>query len=178
MATRLFDLFGDFSGSWPAAALRDHIGADATPWNPAPWLSALNDSLEVTDIRTGANADGAAIQAQPRTTGYLTYPVGWPFSFALDAGRALPRAAVRDPGPVDRAVRHGRRRRRRARARGRAGRDPAPERPGRPLGQGSVAIITSPVGTVGTFTAGVLDSLRIDHHEHEPTSIFVHVRCA
>ena len=79
----LFDLFGDFRMAWPSTALRDHVGEDiAGAANPALWLGALNDGITVTDIRTGATADGVGVEAQltrrgsccTRTGGRLTSP--------------------------------------------------------------------------------------------------------
>ena len=171
---RLSDLFGDFLAAWPSTTLRDHIGMDSgVPPSTAGWLDKLDRSITVTDIRTGATGAGVAVEAQLRTTGFLTYPLGWPFNFTsmpdvlfkvLPFGNLTDAiglfASVSDDG-VELVV------------------EGVPVEIQLPTG-----LITPPdtassaqnTKTVGSFTAGSRDALKIVYNEDAPTSIFVHVR--
>ena len=171
---RLFDLFGDFTTAWPATAVRDHIGHDVgTPPSLAPWLGALNNSVTLAQVRTGATADRVSVEAQLRATTYFSYPLGWPvnltsmpdvlfkvlpFTNQTDAIRLF--ASVSDAG-VD-VVLEG-----------------IPVEIQLPTGLVMPPAISSTgpnIQTVGTFTAGSLDALKVVYDEDAPTSIFVHIR--
>ena len=178
-AVQLFDLFGDFRMGWPSTALRDHVGEDiGAPPSQVQWLDALNDSFTVTDIRTGATADGVGVEAQLHTTGFAQYPDGWPLNFASmpyvlfkvlafeDVTDGIRLFASVSDGGVEVLL------------------EGVPVEITLPTG-----LVTPPVTLsqdspsrppahkeVGTFEPGSLDSLKIVYDEVGPTSIFVHVR--
>ena len=60
----LFELFGDPTTVWPSDAVRQHTGhPDGGPPSPATWLGALNDSVRVQNVRTGALNDRVSVEA-------------------------------------------------------------------------------------------------------------------
>ena len=176
----LFDLFGDFTAAWPSSLLRERPGHPiGGPPSPAVWLSALNNSVFVQNVRTGALQDRVAVEAEltvDPAAGFLGYPEGWPFvivSMPDVEFRILPFgssgrfvrlfASVGDTGfelmleqlPVEirlpaELV------------------EPHPDEPGGPTTTAEIR--------VGSFTPGNLDDLEIRYRRGEPTSIFVHIR--
>lgn len=176
----LFDLFTDFTSAWPSGLVREHTGHPlGGPPSPAVWLAALNNSVRVQNVRTGALADRVAVEAELTVdpgAGFLGYPDGWPFvivsmpdvEFRIRSYGAAGRfarlfASVGDNGfelvleqlPVEirlpaELV------------------EPHPDVPSDPTG--------TTVDTVGTFTAGNLDDLQVVYRRGGPTSIFVHIR--
>jgi hypothetical protein len=176
----LFDLFTDFTSAWPSGLVREHTGHPiGGPPSPAVWLAALNNSVRVQNVRTGALGDRVAIEAEVTVdplAGFLTYPQGWPFvivsmpdvEFRIRPYGASGRfarlfASVGDTGfelvleqlPVEirlpaELV------------------EPHPDVPSDPTG--------TTEDTVGTFTPGNLDDLQVVYRRGAPTSIFVHIR--
>ena len=176
----LFDLFGDFTSSWPSTTVRENTGHQVgTPPSPAVWLAALNNSVRVQNVRTGALEDRIAVEAELTVdpgAGFLGYPGGWPFvivsmpdvelrirPYGASGRFARLFASVGDSGvellleqlPVEirlpaELV------------------EPHPDVPGDPTGTTEVS--------VGSFTAGNLDDLQVIYRRGAPTSIFVHIR--
>lgn len=171
---RLFDLFGDFTTAWPTTRLRDHIGHDiGTAPSQATWLAALNNSVTLANVRTGATASCVSVQADLRTTGYLGYTLGWPVNVTAMPDvliNVLPFANLTDSirlfvsqadDGVD-IVMEG-----------------VPVEIQLPTGLVMPPALPAPgpnTKTVGSFTAGSLDALKIVYNEDSPTSIFMHVR--
>jgi hypothetical protein len=176
----LFDLFGDFTNAWPSGIMRERPGlvVGGTP-SPAVWLAALNNSVRVQNVRTGALEDRVAIEAEltvDPATGFLGYPEGWPFvivsmpdvEFRIRPFGASGRfvglfASIGDTGvellleqlPVEirlpaELV------------------EPHPDEPSDPMGTTQIS--------VGSFTPGNLDDLQVVYRRGAPTSIFVHIR--
>lgn len=171
---RLFDLFGDFTSAWPSTALRDHIGHDlGTPPSPATWLAALNNSVMLGEVRTGATADRVSVEAKLHTTGYLGYTLGWPLNFTSMPDvllRVLPFTNLTD------AIRL-------FASQSDAGIDVVlegvPVEIQLPAGLVAPPASTTPgvhTKTVGTFSPGTLDALKVVYNETDATSIFAHVR--
>jgi hypothetical protein len=176
----LFDLFEDFTASWPSTVVRENTGHQVSgPPSPAVWLAALNNSVRVQNVRTGALEDRVAVEAELTVdpgTGFLSYPDGWPFVIVSmpdvelrirpysSSGRFVRLfASIGDGGvellleqlPVEirlpaELV------------------EPHPDVPGGPTGTVEVS--------VGSFTAGNLDDLQVIYRRGAPTSIFVHIR--
>ena len=169
--TRLFDLFGDFTATWPRRLVQQDVGL-VNPGLPAPdptaWLSALNAAVTVTDVRTGVQGGRATVHARLRMPVPALSDGGWPFvlgempdvEFKLQALDGADRyvelfASVGDDGvevllerlPVEIRLPNG---------------------------------LITPVGnvdsSVGEFTPGRLDDLRVVYRRNNPTSVFVHVR--
>ena len=79
----LFDLFGDFTSSWPISVIQRMVGVlgqgSADP-DLDTWLGALNNGAIVTDTRTGANADRVSVEAKLQFDNALAaFPEGFPF---------------------------------------------------------------------------------------------------
>jgi hypothetical protein len=169
--TRLFDLFGDFTASWPRRLVQQDIGL-VNPELPAPdptvWLSALNAAVTVTDVRTGVQGGRATVHSRLQMPVPALSGDGWPFvlgempdvEFRLQALAGSDRyvelfASIGDEGvevllerlPLEIRLPNG---------------------------------LITPVGkvdfVVGEFTPGQLDDLRIVYRYNSPTSVFVHVR--
>ena len=176
----LFDLFGDFTGAWPSGLVRERPGHPiGGPPSPAVWLAALNNSVRVQNVRTGALADRVAVEAELTVdpgAGFLSYSEGWPFvivsmpdvelrirPYGASGRFARLFASVGDSGvellleqlPVEirlpaELV------------------EPHPDEPGGPTGTLEIP--------VGSFTPGNLDDLQVIYRRGAPTSIFVHIR--
>lgn len=182
MPTRpsLLGLLGLQPLAWPSHAVREHTGhVESELPDPTPWLSALDDSVVVRGIRTGASADRAAAEldlgVEPGA-GFLTYPGGWPFVIAsmpdvelrvqpytqaartcrmfVSAGDTGPEVLI-EGLPVEIRLPTGLV-------------TPHPDEPGDPLGGATIV--------VGEFEPGRLDDLKVIYRQTEPTSIFVHLR--
>src|SRR5204862_4646512 len=51
-------------------------------WPPpdlSTWLGALNNAVDLSDVRTGAGADRVAVEAKLTVIGSAAYPQGFPF---------------------------------------------------------------------------------------------------
>jgi hypothetical protein len=176
----LFDLFGDFTSVWPSQAVRQHTGdPHGDPESPQTWLAALNDSVLLSDIRTGASDTRVAVQAALTVgpQGFLGYSDGWPFvlvsmpdveirilPFTLPGRSVNLFASAGDDGaelvleglPVEIRLPAGLV-------------EPHPDSPGAADG-------TLTIETGGNFEAGRLDDLKVIYRRGDVTSIFVHVR--
>ena len=80
----LFGLFGDPTHLWPTDAVREQTGhpLGGDPPDPSTWLGALNNSVQVENVRPGADADRVSVEADLTVglgTGFLGYLQGWPF---------------------------------------------------------------------------------------------------
>ena len=179
-APTLFDLLGDPTAAWPSDHVHEHPGVPLDGQaDPTVWLAALNASVRVHDVRTGADADRVALQAQltvDPTAGFLSYPAGWPFVIGSmpdvefrvqpypQSGRSVGMfISAGDSGvelvleglpveirlPPELVAPH-------------------PDEPGDPSG--------GLVVEVGEFEAGRLDDLKVILRRGDVTSIFVHVR--
>jgi hypothetical protein len=179
----LFELFGNPTTRWPSDAVRQHTGhpGTGTP-DPGTWLEALDKSVRVQNVRTGALGDRVSVEAEltvDPSAGFHGYPEGWPFVIASlvdvefrirpyppppQPARATKLfASVGDSGfelvleglPVEIRLPTGLV-------------EPHPDDEGDPSG--------GLVVDRGTFEPGRLDDLRVVYRRGEPTSIFVHVR--
>jgi len=80
----LFGLFGDPTNLWPTDAVREQTGhtVGGDPADPSAWLGALNNSVQVENVRPGADAHRVSVEAELTVglgAGFLGYPQGWPF---------------------------------------------------------------------------------------------------
>ena len=180
----LFELFGrDPSDVWPSAAVRQHTGdpVDGPP-DPSAWLGALNNSVKVANVRTGALGDRVAVEADLTVdplAGFLGYPEGWPFVIAslVDVEfRIQPYAAPTQPEKATKLFAS------------------AGDNGFELVLEGLPVEIRLPAGLVqphpddegdpsgglvverGSFEPGRLDDLKVTYRRGEPTSIFVHLR--
>jgi hypothetical protein len=177
----LFGLFGDPTGLWPNDAVRDQTGYSVSgdPPDLSAWLGALNNSVQVQNVRTGADANRVSVEAELTVglgTGFLGYPQGLPFVLVsipdvefriqpyAQTGRSTKLfASVGDDGcelvleglPVEIRLPPGLI-------------APHPDLEGDPSGELVVE--------AGEFEPGRLDDLKVIYRRIEPTSIFVHVR--
>ena len=177
----LFGLFRDPTRLWPTDAVREQTGhpLGGDPPDPSTWLGALNNSVQVENVRPGADADRVSVEADLTVglgTGFLGYPQGWPFVLVsmpdvefriqpyAQSGRSTKLfASVGDNGcelvleglPVEIRLPPGLV-------------SPHPDEPGDPSGELVVE--------VGEFEPGRLDDLKVVYRRIDSTSIFVHVR--
>jgi len=177
----LFGLFGDPTNLWPTDAVREQTGhtVGGDPADPSAWLGALNNSVQVENVRPGADAHRVSVEAELTVglgAGFLGYPQGWPFvlvsmpdvefriqAYAQSGRSAKLFASVGDNGcelvleglPVEIRLPPGLV-------------SPHPDEPGDPSGELVVE--------VGEFEPGRLDDLKVVYRRIESTSIFVHVR--
>ena len=83
--TTLFDLFGDFTTFWPVRVIQPEIGISGTgaPPNPAAWLGALNNGVDLLEIHTGVAGDRVSVEAKLKLDNARTsYADGFPFVIA------------------------------------------------------------------------------------------------
>ena len=138
--------------------------------------AALNDSVAVANIRTGATADRVSVEAELRHDRLPRLPDGWPLvtsprcrTCCSTSCRSRTRptrsgCSPRSPTPASRCC-------------SRACRSRSGCRPGSSTPPDDACAPAAPNDkTVGTFTPGALDALKIVYDEDGPTSIFVHVR--
>src|SRR5436190_23798704 len=84
----LFDLFGEPAiagvvARWPQL-IQPTTGLIAN-WPPpefSTWLAALNNSVLVTDVRTGAAGDRIGVEAKLSMAAVTAYAEGFPFVFS------------------------------------------------------------------------------------------------
>ena len=179
----LFELFGRPVGG---VALRCRAPAHRRsvdgPPDPSAWLGALNNSVKVANVRTGALGDRVSVEAD------LTVDPSAGSSAIPRAGRSYRVACRRRvPDPAVRGASGPRRRRSSSRRRETAGssscwrgcpveiRLPAGPRPAASRRRGRVRRRRSRIAN-GEFEPGRLDDLKVILRRGEPTSIFVHVR--
>jgi len=173
----LFGLFGDPTNLWPTDAVREQTGhtVGGDPADPSAWLGALNNSVQVENVRPGADAHRVSVEAELTVglgAGFLGYPQGWPFvlvsmpdvefriqAYAQSGRSAKLFASVGDNGcelvveglPVEIRLPPGL-----------VG--PHPDEPGDPSGELVVE--------VGEFEPGRLDDLKVVYRRIESTSIW------
>jgi hypothetical protein len=178
--TRLFDLFGDLSAIWPSQVVRPNAGVSNANPSLAAWVADLNDCVEVNAVRTGAlpgaSRNRASVEAQLAVTpGLLGYVDGFPFAFASLGNVEFKVQAITDPNnlvrlfasvtdtgtdvvlegvPVEIILPGG-----------------LLQPPGDQNGGPAVADVS-----VGDFTPGRLDDLRVVYRQDLGSSVFVHVR--
>lgn len=183
---RLFDLFGEPNADALAAVWSQRIQpTTGFPGNIPPndlktWLAAWNNSVDIFDVRTGADRDRVTAEATLVFRGTAAYPDGIPFVLA-----SIPDVEfrVKPVAPVDDSSR-----RTRAFAsmsdngvevvleqlpveiRLPTGLIESHPKPGGGIADGT------PAYDVGEFRPTFLDDLKIHYDRGQPSSIFVHIR--
>ncbi len=183
---RLFDLFGEPSADVLAAIWSQRIQpTTGFPGNVQPndlklWLAAWNNSVDIFDVRTGADGDRVTAGASLVFKGIAAYPDGIPFVLA-----SMPDVEfrVQSVSPVDDASR-----RTRVFASMSDGgvevvleqlpveiRLPTGLIESHPKPGGGIADGT-PAYDIGEFRPTFLDDLKVHYDRGLPSSIFVHIR--
>ncbi|MED7924381.1 hypothetical protein SMD20_09070 [Nonomuraea sp. LP-02] len=170
--TRLFDLFGDFTGDWPLSVVQYFAGLHApgsTTPDPGSWLRSLNQGVRLVDVHAGVSGDRATVEAAALLdlgqTGYLG---GFPFVIASMPDVEFRIQEVISPAAAVRVY------------------VSAADDGTEVLLEGLPVEIRLPVGLVspypsgeratGDFQPGRHDDLRIVYRDMDVTSVFVHVR--
>ena len=81
----LFDIFGNFTSSWPNTEISGQLGVGSIP-DVTSWLGSLNSGVKLKDIRTGTDGERNTLEATvelsnaPLSTG-TGYTEGFPLIF-------------------------------------------------------------------------------------------------